>query len=169
MTRPLKLVVLEGSAFDAEVEVGKPQGAGCDCDWQQVQTREEFEASLGRPGFELIIADYKLPNFDGLSALSLLRERGLEIPFVVISGTLGEERAIESLKAGANDYVMKERLERLAPVVARALNDRLERANRSAAQQALRDAHRRLQALSVRLLQVEETEQIGRASCRERG
>jgi len=85
--------------------------------------------------------------------LRLLRERGLEIPFVLISGTLGEERAIESVKAGATDYVMKERLERLAPVVTRALNDRLERVSRRVAQQGLRDAHRRLQALSARLLQ----------------
>src|SRR6266704_679748 len=158
MPTPLKLLILEDNAFDAELEVGKLQAAGYDCDWQQVQTREEFEASLDRPEFELILADYNLPNFDGLSALGLLRERGLEIPFILISGTLGEERAIESLKAGATDYVMKERLERLAPVVTRALNDRLERANRSAAQQALQDAHHRLQALSVRLLQVEETE-----------
>jgi len=158
MPTPLKLLILEDNTFDAELEVGRLQAAGYDCDWKQVQTREEFEACLDRPEFELILADYNLPDFDGLSALSLLRERGLEIPFVLISGTLGEERAIESLKAGATDYVMKERLERLAPVVTRALNDRLERANRSAAQQALRDAHRRLQALSVRLLQVEETE-----------
>jgi signal transduction histidine kinase len=158
MSTPLKLLILEDNAFDAELEVGKLQAAGYDCDWQQVQTREEFEARLEQPDFDLILADYNLPSFDGLSALRLLRERNLEIPFVLISGTLGEERAIESLKAGATDYVMKERLERLAPVVARALNDRLERANRRAAQQALRDAHRRLQALSVRLLQVEETE-----------
>jgi signal transduction histidine kinase len=155
---PLKLLILEDNAFDAELEVGKLQAAGYDCDWQQVQTREEFEASLDRSEFELILADYNLPNFDGLSALGLLRERGLEIPFVLISGTLGEERAIESLKAGATDYVMKDRLERLAPVVTRAMNDRLERTNRRAAQQAVRDAHRRLQALSTRLLQAEETE-----------
>src|SRR5258708_28873351 len=159
MPTPLKLLILEDNAFDAELEVGKLQAAGYDCDWQQVQTREEFEASLDRTEFELILADYNLPNFDGLSALSLLRERGLEIPFVLISGTLGEERAIESLKAGATDYVMKERLERLAPVVAPALNQRLERASRRAAQHALRDAHRMVQALSARLLQVDETEQ----------
>jgi len=158
MSTPLKLLILEDNAFDAQLEVGKLQAAGYDCDWLQVQTREEFEAHLERSDFDLILADYNLPSFDGLSALRLLRERGLEIPFVLISGTLGEERAIESVKAGATDYVMKERLERLAPVVARALNDRLERASRRAAQQALRDAHRRLQALSVRLLQVEETE-----------
>src|SRR3989440_6543973 len=157
MPTPLKLLILEDNTFDAELEVGRLQAAGYDCDWKQVQTREEFEASLDRPEFELILADYNLPNFDGLSALSLLRERGLEIPFVLISGTLGEERAIESLKAGATDYVMKERLERLAPVVTRALNDRLERARRSAAQQALGDAHHRLQTLSVRLRLGEET------------
>src|SRR5713226_8077532 len=158
MPTPLKLLILEDNAFDAELEVGQLQAAGYDCDWLRVQTREDFEACLDQPDFELILADYNLPSFDGLSALGLLNERGLEIPFVLISGTLGEERAIESVKAGATDYVMKEMLERLAPVVTRALNDRLELVKRRAAQQALREAHRRLQALSVRLLQVEETE-----------
>jgi signal transduction histidine kinase len=158
MPTPLKLLILEDSASDAELEVGQLQTAGYDCDWQRVQTRKEFEACLDRADFELVLADYSLPSFDGLSALRLLRERGLEIPFILISGTLGEERAIESLKAGATDYVMKEGLERLAPVVTRALNDRLELGKRRAAQQALRGANRRLQTLSVRLLQVEETE-----------
>src|SRR5258706_4559884 len=158
MLTALKLLILEDNAFDAELEVGKLQAAGYDCAWTQVETREEFEGHLERSDFDLILADYNLPSFDGLSALRLLRERGLEIPFVLISGTLGEERAIESVKAGATDYVMKERLERLAPVVTRALNDRLERASRRAAQQALRDAHSRLQALSLRLLQVQGTQ-----------
>src|SRR6266571_1270786 len=152
MPTPLKLLILEDNAFDAELEVGQLQAAGYDCDWLRVQTREDFEACLDRPDFELILADYNLPSFDGLSALGLMKERGLEIPFVLISGTLGEERAIESVKAGATDYVMKERLERLAPVVARALNDRLELVKGRAAQQALREAHRRLQALSAREL-----------------
>jgi len=158
MPTPLKLLILDDNPLDAELEVKQLQRAGYDCDWRRVQTREEFEASLDRADFELILADYNLPNFDGLTALEMLRERGLEIPFVLISGTLGEERAIDSVKAGATDYVMKGRLERLPPVVRRALNDRLERAKRRAAQQALREAHRRLQALSARLLQVEETE-----------
>src|SRR5207249_9526589 len=108
MPTPLKLLILEDNAFDAELEVGALQAAGYDCDWRQVQTREEFEASLDRPEFELILADYNLPNFDGLSAIRLLRERELDIPFVLISGTLGEERAIESLKAGATDYRSEE-------------------------------------------------------------
>ena len=158
MATPLKLLILEDNAFDADLEVSRLEAAGYRCDWRRVQTREEFEACLDHPDFDLILADYNLPSFDGLSALRLLTERGLEIPFVLISGTLGEERAIESVKAGATDYVMKERLERLAQVVTRALSDRMERAKRRAAQQALRDAHRRLQALSARLLEIEETE-----------
>src|SRR5882672_4152795 len=158
MPTPLKLLILEDNALDAELEAAQLRAAGYDCDWRRVQTREEFEACLDQPDFELILADYNLPSFDGLSALGLLKERGLEIPFILISGMLGEERAIESVKAGATDYVMKERLERLAPVVTRALNDRVERVKRRAAQQALREANRRLQGLSARLLQVEETE-----------
>src|SRR5206468_3479574 len=107
MPTPLKLLILEDNAFDAELEVGQLQAAGYDCDWLRVQTREDFEACLDQPDFELILADYNLPSFDGLSALGLLNERGLEIPFVLISGTLGEERAIESVKAGATDYAPK--------------------------------------------------------------
>ena len=158
MPTPLKLLILDDNTLDAELEVEQLRAAGYDCEWRQIQTKEEFEASLDRADFELILADYNLPSFDGLSALRILKERGLEIPFVLISGTLGEERAIESVKTGATDYVMKGRLERLAPVVARALKDRLELAKRKAAQEALHEAHRRLQALSARLLQVEETE-----------
>jgi signal transduction histidine kinase len=158
MPTPLKLLILDDNALDAELAVKQLQAAGYDCDWQRVQTREEFDAALDRADFELILADYNLPSFDGLSALRMVKERDLEIPFVLISGTLGEERAIESVKTGATDYVMKGRLERLAPVVARALKERLELARRKAAQEALYEAHRRLQALSARLLQVEETE-----------
>src|SRR3989442_14601412 len=106
MPTPLKLLILEDNAFDAELEVGKLQAVGYECDWQQVQTREEFEASLDRPEFELILADYNLPNVDGLSARGLLRDRGLEVPFVFISGTLGAELAIERVQPGATDYVM---------------------------------------------------------------
>src|SRR5438445_3931751 len=80
MPTPLKLLILEDNAFDAELEVGKLEAAGYECDWQQVQTREEFEASLDRPEFELILADYNLPDFDGLSALGLLRSADWKSP-----------------------------------------------------------------------------------------
>jgi len=133
MRTPLKLLVLDDSALDAELEVSELRRSGYDCDWRRVQTRDEFTAALDKADFELILADYKLPDFDGLSALRMLRERDLQIPFILISGTLGEERAIESVKTGATDYVMKGRLERLGQVVARALNDGLELAKRKAA------------------------------------
>jgi signal transduction histidine kinase len=158
MRTPLKLLVLDDNALDAELEVNELRRSGYDCEWRRVQTRDEFSAALDKADFELILADYNLPDFDGLGALRMLRERDLQIPFILISGTLGEERAIESVKTGATDYVMKGRLERLGQVVARALNDGVELAKRKAAQDALQEAHRRLQAISARLLQVEETE-----------
>jgi PAS domain S-box-containing protein len=146
--RPLRLLILEDSAQDAELDVAALEAAGYTCRWERVETRDAFLARLQAPDYDLICADYTLPNFDGLSALHLVRQQGLDIPFIFISGTLGEERAIESLKAGATDYVLKTRLTRLVPVVQRALQEREERRQHAHAEQARRESEHRYRTLA---------------------
>ena len=108
------------------------------CELRRAQTRAEFLSGLQDPALDLILADYKLPSFDGLSALKLAQQARPDLPFIFVSGTLGEEVAIEALKIGATDYVLKSRLSRLAPSVRRALREAGERAQRRRAEEALR-------------------------------
>jgi signal transduction histidine kinase/FixJ family two-component response regulator len=108
------------------------------CELRRAQTRTEFLSGLEDPAIDLILADYKLPSFDGLSALKLAQNVRPGLPFIFVSGTLGEEVAIEALKIGATDYVLKSRLSRLAPSVKRALREAGERAQRERAEEALR-------------------------------
>jgi signal transduction histidine kinase/CheY-like chemotaxis protein len=108
------------------------------CEATRVQTRAEFLAALENGGIDLIIADYQLPSFDGLSAFKLALTARPDVPFIFVSGTIGEEVAIEALKIGATDYVLKTRLSRLVPSVQRALREAHERAKRKMAEEALR-------------------------------
>jgi signal transduction histidine kinase/CheY-like chemotaxis protein len=138
VTSPLRILLLEDDSSDAELIAGLLEAEHLVSDITRVQTRAEFLAALKDTGIELILADYRLPSFDGLSALQLaLRERP-DLPFIFVSGTLGEEVAIEALKIGATDYVLKQRLSRLVPAVQRALREAEERAQRKQAQEALR-------------------------------
>jgi PAS domain S-box-containing protein len=102
-----------------------------------VQKRDDFVAALERGGIDLILSDFSLPAFDGLSAAEIVRSRWPAIPLILVSGTLGEERAIDSLKSGATDYVLKERLARLAPAVHRAMQEVEERVERQRAEQTV--------------------------------
>ncbi len=117
-------MVLDDSVLDAELEIAALSAAGYACTYERVESRREFERRLDTPSYDVILADYRLPTFDGLAALGLYRQRDLDIPFVLVSGTVGEELAIECMKAGATDYVLKDRLTRLGPVVTRALQER---------------------------------------------
>src|SRR6202043_275929 len=98
------------------------------CEISRTQTRAEFVAALEDVETDLILADYTLPSFDGLSALMLASSARPDLPFIFVSGTLGEEVAIEALKIGATDYVLKTRLSRLVPSVQRALREARNRA-----------------------------------------
>ena len=140
MTSPLHILLLEDDASDAELIQGLLEAGHIVCEVTRVQTRAEFIAGLENAGIDLILADYKLPSFDGLSALKLAMNERPDLPFIFVSGTLGEEVAIEAVKIGATDYVLKQRLSRLAPSVQRALRDARERAERKKAEEALRQS-----------------------------
>jgi len=138
VTYPLQILLLEDNAGDAELVQDLLEANQFACAVTRVQTRAEFVANLGSAGFDLILADYQLPSFDGLSALKLALDARPDLPFIFVSGTLGEELAIEAVKIGATDYVVKSRLSRLVPSVQRALREARERAERKKAEEALR-------------------------------
>ncbi|HMF68552.1 MAG TPA: ATP-binding protein [Phyllobacterium sp.] len=134
---PLRILLLEDNDHDAELIQEFLEADHFVCEITRVQTRAEFVAGLENAGINLILADYKLPSFDGLSALKLARDARADLPFIFVSGSLGEEVAIEAVKIGATDYVVKSRLSRLVPSVQRALRVARERAERKKAEEAL--------------------------------
>src|SRR5215510_7656731 len=140
----LNILILEDSALDAEQEVALLEEAGYTCQWERVQARDEFLARL-QNDYDFILADDQLPQFDGLTALALVRAQGIDIPFIIVSGTSEEEVALESLKAGATDYVLKQRLARLVPSVQRVLREREEQRQRQRAEEALRVSEARFE------------------------
>src|ERR687887_622593 len=113
--------MLEDSALNAELILNALQGADLRFDVARVDSRREYVQRLEARPWDLILADYQLPGFDGVAALRLARLRQPDTPFLFVSGALGEELAIETLKSGATDYVLKDRLERLVPPGRRAV------------------------------------------------
>lgn len=126
----IHILHLEDSAADAELVQAMLREEGVACSITRLATREAYQTALGQETFDLILCDFSMPGFDGLSALTLARERCPAVPFIFLSGTIGEEVAVEALKQGATDYVIKNRLSRLAPVVQRALREAQEQARR---------------------------------------
>ncbi|HBB33839.1 MAG TPA: hybrid sensor histidine kinase/response regulator [Cyanobacteria bacterium UBA8803] len=133
----LHILLLEDSLLDAELIQAHLTDSGIQCELVRVETRTDFLSAIAQHTFDLILADYSLPAFDGLSALEIAHTTCPDVPFIFVSATLGEELAIETLKRGATDYVLKQRLERLAPSVHRALREAKERTERQKAQAAL--------------------------------
>ncbi len=138
MTSPLRILLLEDDPTDAALIQELLEADGFICEVTRAQTRAEFLNGLENPGLDLILADYKLPSFDGLSALKLALSVRPGLPFIFVSGTLGEEVAIEALKIGATDYVLKSGLSRLVPSINRALREAGDRTERKRAEEALR-------------------------------
>ncbi len=133
----LEILHLEDNADDAELVRLALTAEGLDCRVRRVERREDFSAALGRQAFDLILADFSLPTFDGVSALAIAQDRCPHVPFILVSGTVGEEHAIEAMQAGATDYVLKHRLARLGPAVRRALREADERRQRRTAEMAM--------------------------------
>ncbi|WP_236021771.1 SpoIIE family protein phosphatase [Geomesophilobacter sediminis] len=141
----LRILHLEDDPMDAELVLATLSAAGLEVDVHLVSQREEFVLALSRGGIDLILADFALPSFDGMSALLIVRGQYPDLPFVFVSGKLGEEAAIESLKSGATDYVLKNRLSRLVPAVQRALTEAKERAKQRKMEKELERAYTEIQ------------------------
>jgi len=150
--------MLEDDASDAELTRFALRKGGLSFSLERVETKDEYVKALEEENPTLILSDYSLPGFDGHAALDIARDKCPDTPFIFVTGTMGEEVAIETLKSGATDYVLKTRLSRLMPAVNRALREAHERAEHRRAEEQLRESHEQLRALSVYLQTVREEE-----------
>ena len=150
--------MLEDNPVDAELAGHTLRRGGVRFSHIRVETERDFVRELDENPPDLILSDYALPGFDGYAALDIAKMKAPNTPFIFVTGTMGEEVAIETLKNGATDYVLKHRLARLVPSVHRALREAQERAERRRAQEQLRESHEQLRALSVYLQHVREEE-----------
>jgi signal transduction histidine kinase len=141
----LRILYLEDDQHDAELVQAILEEEGIACDVVRVEIRADFLAALEQGRFDIILADYALPSFDGLSALAIAREQCPDVPFIIVSGAIGEELAVEAIKSGAKDYVFKQRLFRLGSSVRRALKEAEERTKRKRTEEALREAYDKLE------------------------
>jgi len=138
--KKLRILILEDSAADAELAMDELQEAGIAFVSEIVERRDAFIKALEEFSPDIILSDYSLPSFDGLSALEIARAKSPDTPFIFVSGAMGEETAIEFLQKGATDYVLKNRLSRLGPAVSRALHEAEVKRERRRAEEELREA-----------------------------
>ncbi|SPE59690.1 putative Response receiver sensor histidine kinase response regulator, PAS and GAF domain-containing [Verrucomicrobia bacterium] len=153
MSKPLRVLYLEDEPLDGELAARALADDGLVCEMVNARTKDEFEGALKRETFDAILSDFSVPSYGGLTALSVARSLQPGVPFLFLSGTLGEERVVESLRSGANDFVLKDRMERLAPALRRALHEaQLLRAKKQAeenlrrSQEELAEAQRLVQS-----------------------
>jgi PAS domain S-box-containing protein len=142
MSKPLHLLQVEDSESDAALIRHNLKRAGYELTWERVETALEMREALSRCHWDVIISDYRLPEFNASAALAVLQESKLDIPFIVVSGTIGEDLAVALMKAGAHDYLMKDSLTRLAPAVEREISDATTRKQQREAEDALHESER---------------------------
>ena len=155
MKTPLRLLQLEDNTVDAQLIIATLNEGGIPCQSQIVDTRQAFVAALKEGRMDLILADYSIPGFDGMTALILARQHCPNVPFLFVSATIGEELAIDAMHQGATDYVLKQGLGRLVPSVQRALRELDDRAERKRAEEALQQSEKQFR-------QSQKMEAVGR-------
>ncbi len=155
----IDILLLEDNLRDAELVAHTLRRGGTDFKVEHVDNKRAYIHRLDQRAPDLILSDFSLPTIDGYTALAIAQTKCPDVPLIFVTGTLGEEVAIETLKKGATDYVLKHRLARLVPSVFRALREAKERTARRRAQERLRRSHKQLRTLSVHLQHVRETEQ----------
>ncbi|MCC7081647.1 MAG: response regulator [Burkholderiales bacterium] len=146
--RPVRILIVEDSEDDVLLLVWELKRGGYDLYYEAVDTRIGMEAALRSGPWDIVISDYSMPDFSGLEALATLRAHALDIPFVIVSGNIGEDVAVETMKAGAHDYVMKRNLSRLIPALDRELREADVRRARVRAERELRENEARFRAIA---------------------
>jgi signal transduction histidine kinase len=143
--RTLRTLLVEDSQMDAELLARALDRGGFQLTWARVDTAEEMERALQKQPWDVILCDHAMPRFSAPEALELLKKHQLDVPFIIVSGYIEEETAVGAMKAGAHDYIMKDRLARLVPAVERELRDAEVRHARAKSEEALRRAHEELE------------------------
>jgi PAS domain S-box-containing protein len=145
MDQRLRILFVEDSEQDAELLMRYLRKHGVDFSSRRVQTASDMRDALSRQAWDLVISDYSMPSFGAGAALETLRSTGLDLPFIIVSGTIGEETAVSALKAGAHDFLPKDRLGRLVPAIEREVREAHERSQRRLAEKALSETRQRMQ------------------------
>src|SRR6185312_3963754 len=150
----IRLLLVEDNPDDAELILLQLRRGGLEVVHDRVETASQFNAALDTQNWDIVLSDNQLPQFSGLAALGLLRNRGLDLPFILVSGTVGEETAVAAMRAGANDFIMKSALARLAPAVERELRDTKDR-------RAAADMRRQLKERDTQLAEAQRLGRVG--------
>src|SRR5436309_11821519 len=158
---PIRVLIVEDSEDDADLVVRELQRGGYEPIWERVDTPEAMTAVLSRQDWDLVISDYSMPRFSAPAALALILERGPDVPFIIVSGTVGEEVAVEAMRAGAHDYIVKGRLTRLPAAVTRELRDAEVRRAHAQSQEKLLETRKRLDQATQQLIQAEKMTALG--------
>src|SRR5438105_1294576 len=147
MSKPLQVLILEDSENDAALLEVELERAGYEPKCLRVQTPEALNSALDRQPWDLIVADYVMPQFNGLAALAQVKAKGLDLPFIVVSGHITDDTAVAAMKAGAHDYVMKDNLTRLGQAVQRELREAAVRREQRRSEERLKVEHSFRQAI----------------------
>lgn len=146
MSKPIRLLIVEDSNFDAMVLLKELEHGGYKPDYELVDTPQAMNAALAARQWDIVISDYVMPDFSGLDAIRLLQKSGYDIPIIILSGKIGEDTAVEAMKAGAHDYITKGNLARLIPAIERELGEAEERRKRKQAEAELKSAREKLES-----------------------
>ncbi|MEO6186905.1 MAG: diguanylate cyclase, partial [Steroidobacteraceae bacterium] len=165
----IRILFVEDQKVDAELAIHKLKRAGIACEWRRVETGPTLTDALAEFAPDIILSDFSLPHFDGMAALRIAQAQAPMVPFVFLSGTIGEERAIDALRAGAVDYVLKENLARLAPAVKRAIAEaaaNVTRIRQEAQIERLNRVLRMLSGINSLVLRIRDHTELLRETCR---
>lgn len=161
--RVLKVLHVEDSELDHELLAAQIERGGLDVRIARVDTGEGFRAALGQGGWDVVLSDYRLPGFSGMDALHILQQTGQPIPFIIVSGEIGEDTAVEAMRQGASDYLLKGRTARLVPAIERALQSAEAQRERLRSEAELADSRQRLSELAQHLQSSIEEERAAMA------